>query len=230
LGLFGELVESWSASSSSMAGAFLELGPFFACYEWYAAGFEAAQKSMDQMNNDPEMAQFLKSAKGAGGLTLDALLGKKKRWCCFGCTTNCDKVMPIQRMPRYKLLLEDLVKQTPESHGDLSALRDAVAMVSTLAREINEKIRSSEKTQTLIDDGANKLARFVSKERTVLLQVSCTVKIDNAKPLVMGKIKVVVFFLALFCFCFYFCLCFCFCDFDFVFVFLLLCCCVLCYL
>jgi hypothetical protein len=96
-------------------------------------------------------------------------------------------------MPRYKLLLEDLVKNTSESHSDLSALRDAVAMISTLAREINEKIRSSEKTQTLIEDGANRLAKFVSKERTVLHQVSCTVKIDNAKPLVLGKLGVLNF-------------------------------------
>ncbi len=88
MGLIGDLVESWSSSSSSMAGPFLEVGPFFACYEWYAAGFEAAQKIMDQMNNDPEMTQFLKSAKGAGGLTLDALLGKKKKCCLVALTVK----------------------------------------------------------------------------------------------------------------------------------------------
>ena len=172
-----EAVESWKPNATSVAAPFLELGPFFACYETYAAGFERAQKLMDALNADPNFAPFLKSAK-SNGLTLDALL-----------------VMPVQRMPRYKLLLEDLLKHTPESHPDHAALRDTVAMVSTLAREINEKIRSSEKTQTLIEDGANRLARFVSKERTVLLQAAATVKIDNAKPLVMGKVKAEVYIL-----------------------------------
>jgi hypothetical protein len=103
-----EAVENWKPNSSSIAAPFLELGPFFACYETYAAGFERAQKLMDVLNVDPSFAPFLKSAK-SNGLTLDALL-----------------VMPVQRMPRYKLLLADLVKHTPESHPDHKGLTEAV--------------------------------------------------------------------------------------------------------
>lgn len=32
-------------------------------------------------------------------------------------------IMPIQRIPRYKLLLEDLLKRTPESHPDSNLLK-----------------------------------------------------------------------------------------------------------
>jgi hypothetical protein len=32
-------------------------------------------------------------------------------------------IMPIQRSPRYKLLLEDLLKRTPEAHPDCTLLK-----------------------------------------------------------------------------------------------------------
>jgi hypothetical protein len=32
-------------------------------------------------------------------------------------------IMPIQRIPRYKLLLEDLLKRTPEAHPDCTLLK-----------------------------------------------------------------------------------------------------------
>jgi hypothetical protein len=64
-------------------------------------------------------------------------------------------------------------------------------MVSEYATNINEKIRSSEKTQALLEEGRDKerLATFVTKERTVLFSVKdATVKIDQAKSMV-GKLK-----------------------------------------
>ena len=32
-------------------------------------------------------------------------------------------IMPIQRIPRYKLLLEDLLKRTPDAHPDCNLLK-----------------------------------------------------------------------------------------------------------
>lgn len=82
--------------------------------------------------------------------------------------------MPVQRVPRYKMLLADLLKQTAESHPDYKGLQDALAMISGFATAINEKIRSSETTQALLEDGRQKdrLAPFVTKERTVLMKVN----------------------------------------------------------
>ncbi len=71
-------------------------------------------------------------------------------------------------------------------------------MVSAIATGINEKIRSSEKTQALLEEGRDKerLAMFVTKERTVLMSVKdATVKIDQAKSMV-GKLKADLFILS----------------------------------
>jgi hypothetical protein len=126
--------------------------------------------------------------------------------------------MPVQRMPRYKMLLADLLKHTAESHPDFQNLKDALSMVSAIAMAINEKIRSSETTQglcvcvvclfsfhivlffcllcvALLEDGRQKdrLSPFVTKERTVLIKgADASIKIDQAKSLLKLKADVYI--------------------------------------
>lgn len=47
--------------------------------------------------------------------------------------------VPMQRILKYPLLLKELVKNTPESHGDKKALNIALADVQRLAQFINDK-------------------------------------------------------------------------------------------
>ena len=50
-------------------------------------------------------------------------------------------IKPVQRIPRYKLLLEELLKYTPSephAHPDHAAVQDAVKQVLTASSEINE--------------------------------------------------------------------------------------------
>ena len=50
-------------------------------------------------------------------------------------------IMPIQRIPRYVLLLSDLLKFTDPTHPDHKNLTEAVAKVEGVARFINEKVK-----------------------------------------------------------------------------------------
>ena len=55
-------------------------------------------------------------------------------------------IKPVQRIPRYKLLLEELLKYTPSeplAHPDHAALQDAVKQVLTASSEINEVLRET---------------------------------------------------------------------------------------
>ena len=52
--------------------------------------------------------------------------------------------MPIQRIPRYKLLLEDLIKFSDITHVDYAGLHKALACVKELANNINERKRDAE--------------------------------------------------------------------------------------
>ena len=45
---------------------------------------------------------------------------------------------------RYKLLLEDVIKNTPESHNDKANLREALTQIEAVAWHINEQLRDHE--------------------------------------------------------------------------------------
>jgi hypothetical protein len=53
-------------------------------------------------------------------------------------------VLPVQRIPRYKLLLEDLLRHTPETHIDYSDLKRSIVLISEVATFFNETIRKHE--------------------------------------------------------------------------------------
>jgi len=61
-----------------------------------------------------------------------------------GKTLNDLQIMPVQRVPRYKLLLEDLYKNTPKTHPDNAMLSVATNQIAKLARDINENNRRAE--------------------------------------------------------------------------------------
>ncbi|CAG8488413.1 11454_t:CDS:2 [Acaulospora morrowiae] len=50
-------------------------------------------------------------------------------------------IMPIQRVPRYCLLLNELKKYTPRSHADYEGLCTALANMKSLAKECNDTIQ-----------------------------------------------------------------------------------------
>eukprot|EP00945_MAST-04E_sp_MAST-4E-sp1_P000353 g353.t1 len=59
-------------------------------------------------------------------------------------------IMPVQRVPRYNLLLKEIYKFTPESHPDRDVLRGAIESVQHAATLINETIRGREEQDRLV--------------------------------------------------------------------------------
>lgn len=53
-------------------------------------------------------------------------------------------LMPVQRIPRYKMLLESLLKHTPEEHEDHKQISAALKLISTMVDSCNEAKRSWE--------------------------------------------------------------------------------------
>jgi len=53
-------------------------------------------------------------------------------------------IMPVQRIPRYALLLTELIKLTNEGHPDLENLRKAEKLVKEIAGSLNEFIKDAE--------------------------------------------------------------------------------------
>ena len=60
-------------------------------------------------------------------------------------------IMPVQRVPRYLLLLGELIKHTPNTHHDYQALVTSEKAVSEIVTSINEGVRKSNGARRLRD-------------------------------------------------------------------------------
>lgn len=59
-------------------------------------------------------------------------------------------LLPVQRIPRYRLLLEELARSTPPAEGYLDPLDQALDEISSLATNMNEGKRESESRSKLV--------------------------------------------------------------------------------
>ena len=50
-------------------------------------------------------------------------------------------ILPIQRMPRYKMLLEEIIKNTEHDHPDLDQLQTALSQIAAVNDSINTKMK-----------------------------------------------------------------------------------------
>ncbi|KAG9392689.1 RhoGEF domain [Carpediemonas membranifera] len=69
----------------------------------------------------------------------------------FGQNIHSLLIMPVQRVPRYALLLEDMVRATVEGHPDYPDLKVALDEIKKVAKSINEAIRDQENRDKLRD-------------------------------------------------------------------------------
>ena len=59
-------------------------------------------------------------------------------------------IVPIQRVPRYRLLLTELVSLTEETDQEFTILSAALKQIEAVAQHINEQIREQENMQRMI--------------------------------------------------------------------------------
>ena len=56
-------------------------------------------------------------------------------------------ILPVQRLPRYELLLRDIIKFTGEDHNDFKSLNQALKAVNEMTTVINESKRAMERME-----------------------------------------------------------------------------------
>ena len=59
-------------------------------------------------------------------------------------------IMPVQRIPRYILLLQDYKSNTEESHPDYQNLTKALETLKNIADRINEEKRNQERRMRMV--------------------------------------------------------------------------------
>ncbi|XP_015591294.1 putative protein tag-52 isoform X2 [Cephus cinctus] len=133
----GELLKELKQDPENVAKAFYRLAPFFKLYSVYAYDYKQALILLqDTEQNDPVTADFIakQESRPEVGKKLSSLL-----------------IAPIQRIPRYKLLLSEVLKHTSTRHKDYNILRGSLAEIEKTAIHINSLVADYEDTQKLLE-------------------------------------------------------------------------------
>ncbi|CAG8435084.1 2927_t:CDS:2 [Ambispora gerdemannii] len=121
-----------------ISGIFLQIAPYLKMYTTYLKSFPQAIATMERLKKESQsFKKFLIHCSDKPALN--------------GLQMNSFLIMPIQRIPRYKLLLEALLKYTHESHPDYASLTKCVQQITVIADDVNEKIRDAENQQKVIE-------------------------------------------------------------------------------
>jgi hypothetical protein len=130
----------WNDNETRVGDVFVKFGHFFKMYKIYVFQHEHADKSLQEYSGRSKFKKFIeKTEKTNRAQTLRSYL-----------------IMPIQRIPRYKLLLERLIEHTKPEHPDFDSLKSALALVTEVATNINE----SAKFQMKLDEIAKLQSKF----------------------------------------------------------------------
>lgn len=145
-----------------------KLGEVFAAHSAYLKMYSLYVGDFDASNSEVERLQGL--ASGAHGITSGvaaaagmgsaARFRKRIKQYLEACQLHPNHnqlnlqgylLLPVQRIPRYRLLLQDLLKFTPHDHPDHPSLVRAYAEIARRADEINERKRTKEANDRVLE-------------------------------------------------------------------------------
>eukprot|EP01119_Soliformovum_irregulare_P021308 TRINITY_DN7070_c1_g1_i1.p1 TRINITY_DN7070_c1_g1~~TRINITY_DN7070_c1_g1_i1.p1 ORF type:complete len:412 (-),score=88.04 TRINITY_DN7070_c1_g1_i1:341-1576(-) len=131
-----ERVSSWSWTQQ-LGDVFVGMLDWLKAYVQYVNNYNVALETLEKLQSNLQFQEWLKNVESdpvVGGNTITMLL-----------------IQPIQRIPRYVMLLEDLVKHTPPGHIDHDNLSTALHRMRDVAIEINQKKRDTEDFALMMD-------------------------------------------------------------------------------
>ncbi|EDR24412.1 Rho/RAC guanine nucleotide exchange factor, putative [Entamoeba dispar SAW760] len=111
--------------------------PFFKVYFLYISHYDDSNQVLTEYERNPKFNELLTSLQTQ-----------------IPTTTNLDLrsylIMPVQRLPRYELLLKDLLKNTKPDHPDYVALTESLDGIRAVTMEVNERTKDIDRRAKVI--------------------------------------------------------------------------------
>ena len=133
-----ELEDAVRSKELNIGSVFVNFAPFFKMYGQYASNHDIAMA---------KLAALRTSSSSVEKLFVDL----ESNPLCGGQTAASLFIMPIQRVPRYLLLLKELLKNLSESDSDYACLKQAIIEVSKAADFINESIKRRQNRDKILE-------------------------------------------------------------------------------
>ena len=129
-------MKNFDPEATLLGDIFISLVPFLSIYTDYCCNYGEGMMLLNKWKaENPDVAAVLYQSY------LD----------CNGADVQDFCITPVQRVPRYRLLLEQLLKNTPEDHPDFPQLTTAVQLVADKAHEINKKMVLVEQQKRMME-------------------------------------------------------------------------------
>ncbi|KAJ9579954.1 hypothetical protein L9F63_004427, partial [Diploptera punctata] len=136
----GELLNELKQNPENIAATFLKLAPFFKLYSVYAYDYKEA------------IAVLQDSKLGFAKVNpdLNTFIGNQESRPEVGAKLMSLLIAPIQRIPRYRLLLKEVLSYTPTTHPDYTVLLASLREVEKAAGHINSLVQEHENMQRML--------------------------------------------------------------------------------
>eukprot|EP01084_Bolivina_argentea_P276929 472630_1 len=120
-----------SQQTDTIGEQFIKFCPFFKMYQNYCNNYVNANILLEKYNNKKSFINYCNEAKQrCSNKTLQSLL-----------------ITPIQRLPRYRLCLSEIIKNTEYNHSDLKHLNHALELVEETTNLINDRMKEFQSRQ-----------------------------------------------------------------------------------
>lgn len=135
---------------------FIKYAVYFKLYTHYLNGYDKCLQALDDLRSHKKFSVFMGEVsvnfRNQGKLDLMSYL-----------------IMPVQRVPRYVMLLRELKKHTPTDHPHSNELGEAIEKIADVAKHVNESKRKAENLSVLFRI-FQKISGLNEREGLVLMQ------------------------------------------------------------
>eukprot|EP01103_Thecamoeba_quadrilineata_P002494 TRINITY_DN12446_c0_g1_i1.p1 TRINITY_DN12446_c0_g1~~TRINITY_DN12446_c0_g1_i1.p1 ORF type:complete len:776 (+),score=181.15 TRINITY_DN12446_c0_g1_i1:136-2328(+) len=115
---------------------FRQFSPYLKLYTQYVSNYGNAIGTIERLKKNKKISAFLEECREKTPSNLDM---------------NSMLIQPVQRIPRYVLLLQELFKYTSEEHVDYQNITAALADLKSVAATVNETRRKYEQMSKVVE-------------------------------------------------------------------------------
>jgi len=148
-------LDNWT-NEQTIGDLLIKFLPYLKLYQIYCNNYENALETVRECYRKKDFEALVeREKKNSGGLDLESLL-----------------ITPVQRIPRYNLLLKELVKYTPTSHPDYAMLKETHEKILEIATKVNDGMKQFEsaKVYDQIVESVKGILPYLEVHRKFLLE------------------------------------------------------------